>query len=295
MYHAMTMRLLGVTLTAVLLASCAVGPDYVKPKAPVPDAYKETDGWKVAQPRDEVLKGPWWEVFGDPQLNTLMAEVDINNQNVLQAEAQYRQAQALVQYARSAYFPLGTAGAAYTRSQQSSNAGKGTSTSPVSDHLLSLGASWEIDLWGRIRRSVQASRASLQASAADLEAVRLAVQAELAQNYFQLRVLDTVKQLLEETVLAYRKSLELTRNRYDGGIASKGDVLQAEAQLKATEAQAIDVGVQRAQTEHAIALLIGKPVSQFSIAKAPLDAGCKRLLAENMLSGLESLDDHLFM
>jgi NodT family efflux transporter outer membrane factor (OMF) lipoprotein len=276
--------------TAMLLVSCTVGPDYIKPSVEVPGVYKEMEGWKVAQPSDHAIRGAWWEVFGDPLLNELEAQVDISNQNVAQAEAQFRQARALVQAARAAYFPTLSIGASFTRSLASGSTGGGTGSttsgttskpsakssgtsqtpSPVSDFRLPADASWEPDLWGRIRRSVEASRASAQASAADLETTRLLVRSELGQDYFQLRTLDALKQLLETTVAAYQKFLELTRNRYASGVASRADVLQAETQLKTTEAQAIDVGVQRAQMEHAIALLVGKPAPVFSISSMPL-------------------------
>ena len=275
----------------IVFTACTVGPNYVKPTAEVPAAYKEIEGWKVAEPKDHLVRGAWWEIYNDPGLNALEAKVNVSNQNIAQLEAQFRQAQALVQVARAAYFPTATAGASFTRSLRSSNVGGSTSsatsgtskppsktsgvstaTSPVSDFLLPASASWEPDLWGRIRRTVEASKASAQASAADLESTRLLVQTEVAQNYFQLRTLDAQKQLLDETVAAYQKFLALTENRYARGVASRADVLQAETQLKTTRAQAIDIGIQRAQTEHAIALLVGKPASVFSISVAPLGA-----------------------
>ncbi len=260
-----------------LLTACTVGPDYVRPAAEIPGAYKEMEGWKVAQPKDHLARGAWWEIFNDPQLNALEEQANISNQSVRVAEAQFRQARALVQAARAAYFPTITVGASYTRSQASANVGGATGTTgasphPTSNYMLVGDVSWELDLWGRVRRTVEASKAAAQASAADLESARLLVQAELAQDYFLLRVLDGQKQLLDETVVAFQKSLELTKNRYAAGVASKGDVLLADTQLKVTQAQAIDVGVLRAQLEHAIASLIGKPASLFSIAVAPLAA-----------------------
>lgn len=250
-----------------LLAACAVGPDYVKPGVTVPEKYKETDGWKVAQPGDDAARGPWWEIFGDDDLNALENQVDISNQNVRVAEAQFRQARALVEAARSSFFPAVVAGASFTRSQRSANVSRNTGTSSglSSDYLLPVNVSWELDLWGRIRRTVEALRAGAEAGAADLEAMRLSSQAELALAYFQLRISDVQKKLLDETTEAFKKSLELTRNQYECGIVSKADMLQAEAQLKTTQAQALDVGVQRTQLEHAIALLAGKPASTFSI------------------------------
>jgi NodT family efflux transporter outer membrane factor (OMF) lipoprotein len=257
-----------------ILTSCAIGPDYVRPGAPVPESYKEMKGWKIAEPRDEAPRGPWWEVYNDHELNALEEEVNISNQNIAVAEAQFRQAQALVQSARSAFFPLITANPAATRALRSSNVT--TSATPpgvntVYNAPLNL-SSWELDVWGRIRRVVESSSASAQASAADLEGARLSAQSNLAQNYFLVRALDRQKQLYDATTEAYRKSLELTKNQYASGVASRGDTLQAETQLKTAIAQAIDIGVQRAQTEHAIALLIGKPASDFSLPVKPLDA-----------------------
>ena len=255
------------------LASCSVGPDYVRPTAVVPAGYKEMKDWKIAQPKDEAIKGAWWEMFNDPVLNSLEEKVVISNQNVAAAEAQYRQAQASVRVARAGYFPTLTAGASVTRSRTSGNVGSNTrSGSTFTDYTLPIDLSWEIDIWGKIRRTVEASKASAQASAADLAAALLSAQAALAQDYFQLRTLDAEKRLFEETIDVYRKFLQLTRNRYTSGVASKNDVLLAETQLKTAEAQAIDIGVQRAQLEDAIALLIGKPASDFTMPNAPLAA-----------------------
>ncbi len=251
-----------------LLTACTVGPDYVRPTAEVPGVYKEMEGWKVAQPKDHLVRGVWWEIFNDPQLNALEEQVNISNQSVMVAEAQFRQARALVQAARASYFPTVTVGASPTRSSRTGTTG--VSPTATSNYMLVADASWEPDLWGRVRRTVEASKASAQATAADLESTRLLVQAELAQDYFLLGVLDGQKQLLDVTVIAFQKTLELTKNRYASGVASRADVLQAETQLKTTQAQAIDVGVQRTQLEHAIALLVGKPASLFSIPVAPL-------------------------
>jgi NodT family efflux transporter outer membrane factor (OMF) lipoprotein len=270
-------RLILVALAWALtvFTGCTVGPNYVRPPAQVPESYKELEGWKVAQPRDHLIRGAWWEIFNDPQLNELEEQVNISNQNVAVAEAQFRQARALAWAARAAYFPTVTVGASFTRYRSSANAGGGKgatagATAATSDSLLLGDVSWEPDLWGRIRRAVEASRASAQASAADLGSTRLLVQAEIAQDYFQLRTLDAQKQLLDRTVIAYEKFLELTKNRYASGVASRADVLSAETQLKTTQAQAIDIGVQRAQFEHAIASLVGKSASVFSIPVAPL-------------------------
>lgn len=258
-----------------LLSACTVGPDYVRPTATpiMPTTYKEVQGWKPAQPQDSVLREAWWELFADPQLTALEEQVVISNQNVLAAEARYRQARALIQAARAGYFPTVTVGASAINSRPSGNLG-GRTTSPAATttETLPIDFSWEADLWGRIRRSVEASTASAQASAADLAAARLSAQAGLAQAYFQLRTLDSQRQFLETTVSYYQKSLDLTQNRYASGVVARSDVLQAETQLKSAQAQLLDVGVQRAQLEHAIALLIGKPAAEFSLPFAPLDA-----------------------
>jgi len=256
------MRRGAAAILALALAACAVGPDYLRPDAAVSDAYKEATGWKVAEPQDESSRGNWWEIFGDPQLSALIESIDMSNQNVLLAEARFRQARALAAQSRAALFPTLDADASITRSR---------SAGAVSDNRsVALNSSWEIDLWGRLRRALESSAANAQASAADLAAARLSAQAELASNYFQLRVLDAQKQLLDDTVTGFDKSLELTRNRYAAGVAAKVDVVQAETQLKSTQAQAIDTGVQRAQLEHAIAVLIGKLPSELSIAPVPL-------------------------
>jgi len=265
------MRRSAAVILALALAACAVGPDYRRPDVEVSAAYKEAAGWKVAEPQDESSRGNWWEIFGDPQLSALLESVDISNQNVLLAEARFRQARALVAQSRAALFPTLDASASITRSRSPSGLIGGTTAGRIVDNRsVGLSSSWEIDLWGRLRRAVESSAASAQASAADLAAARLSAQAELASDYFQLRVLDAQKQLLDDTVTAFGKSLELTRNRYTAGVAAKVDVVQAETQLKSTLAQAIDTGVQRAQLEHAIAILVGKPPSEFSIAPVPL-------------------------
>jgi NodT family efflux transporter outer membrane factor (OMF) lipoprotein len=266
-----------VAVALVAAAGCSVGPDYVRPAAETPGAYKEMTGdgeWKPAQPSDGSVRGPWWEVFGDPTLNSLEAEVSISNQNVLVAEAQFRQARALVLAARSQFFPTATIGAGYTRSRPSATLASsiGPPQGPSNDFILPLDVSWDIDVWGRIRRNVEGNRANAQASAGDLEATRLLFQSELAQDYYLLRTLDAQRALLDAAIAAFQTSLQLTRNRYAGGVASAADVAQAETQLKTTQAQATDLGVQRAQLDHAIAILIGRPPAAFGIAVAPLPA-----------------------
>jgi len=264
-----------VAVALVAAAGCSVGPDYVRPAAETPGAYKETTGdgeWKPAQPSDGSVRGPWWEVYGDATLNSLEAEVSISNQNVLVAEAQFRQARALVLAARSQFFPTVTIGAGYTRSRPSATLASsiGPPQGASNDFILPLDVSWDIDVWGRIRRNVEGNRANAQASAGDLEATRLLFQSELAQDYYLLRTLDAQRALLDAAIAAFQTSLQLTRNRYAGGVASAADVAQAETQLKTTQAQATDLGVQRAQLDHAIAILIGRPPAAFEITVAPL-------------------------
>jgi NodT family efflux transporter outer membrane factor (OMF) lipoprotein len=264
------LRLFAVVPALAFLAACTVGPNYVRPTADTPAAFKEMEGWKIAQPRDQELRGKWWETFNDPLLNELVEQVSISNQNLARFAAQFRQARALVQAARAGYLPTVSGGASVARGQSSANAVG--SNQPSTSYSLSLGAVWEADLWGRVRRTVESNEAGAQASAADLEALRLSVQAQLAQDYFQLRALDAQKQLFDDTITAYQRSLTLTQNQYAAGVAAKADVIQAQTQLKTTQAQAVDVGVLRAQLEHAIALLIGKSASTFSLAAAPLTA-----------------------
>ena len=268
----------------LLSAGCSVGTDYVRPPTDAPAAYKENSGWKVAQPRDELPRGRWWEIYNDPQLNALEEQVDISNQNLAAAEANFRQALALIRVARAGYFPTVTGGPSWSRFKRSENLGSsnrnlagasGTgpgggsiSTAPgatLSDYLLNFNAAWELDIWGKVRRSVESSQASAQAGAANLEVVRLSAQATLAQSYFQLRALDEQKRLQDDIAAAFKNILDRTQNRYASGVASRNDIAQAETQLKNTQAQAIDLGVQRAQLEHAIATLIGKPPATLAI------------------------------
>jgi len=260
------------------LPGCAVGPDYKRPEVEIAPAYKEAGEWKPAQPQDDLDRGKWWAVFGDPRLDALIAQVEISNQNVLVAEAQFRRAQALVASSRAAYFPTLDADASVVRSRSPTGVIGGTTAGRIlTNRSASLNSGWEADLWGRLRRTVESSEAGAQASAADLAAARLSAQAELASSYFQLRILDAQRQLLEDTAAGYQKSLDLTKNRYDAGVAAKVDLVQAETQLKSTQAEAIDTGVQRAQLEHAIAVLIGKAPAEFSIAAAPLAAAMPRI------------------
>lgn len=261
---------------ALLSAGCALGPKYKRPAAPVPPAYKEqlatettAESWKAAEPQDAAHRGRWWEVFGDPELSALEDDVDLANQNIAQAEAAFRGARAAVRGARAELFPTVTASPSVTRSHGSANsvaASSNASAATITSYQLPIDLSYEADVWGRIRRDVEGSVASAQASAADLETVRLTMQAELAVDYFQLRGLDAQIHLLEQTVAAYEKALQLTINRHGQGVASGVDVAQAETQLYTTRAQAIDLAVGRAQLEHAIAILAGKPPGDFALA-----------------------------
>jgi NodT family efflux transporter outer membrane factor (OMF) lipoprotein len=257
---------------ALALAGCVVGPDYVRPPTPVPAAYKEMAGWKVAQPRDDAVGGDWWTVFGDADLDRLEREVEVSNQTIAAAAARMRAAQAATQAARAALFPSLGGGASATHGARAGSA-PGAGTSSVSNNYNALlDAGWEIDLWGRVQRTVEASAASAQASAADLAAATLSMQALLAQDYLLLRVQDAQIELLQGTAANYERSLQLTRNQYAAGIVSRGDVMQAEAQLKVTQAQVFDARIPRAQLEHAIAVLVGKPPPELAIAPQPLRA-----------------------
>jgi len=269
MLKSMIPAIVTLAISSIFLHACTVGPNYVKPDPPVPIAYKEIEGWKQAEPQDHVPRGKWWEIFNDPELNALEEQVNISNLNIAMAESRYGQAMELLRAARSGYFPMAATKLVYERGSSSYHVplSKGDMSST---YTLPLSVSWELDLWGRVRRQVEAQKAGMQASAADLESVRLSAQADLAQAYFQLRAIDAQKELLQQTIAVYQKALELTRNRYAGGVVSRADVLQSETQLKTVQAQAIDLGVQRARLEHAIALLCGKSPSDLGLSFAPL-------------------------
>lgn len=259
----------------ISLCGCAVGPRYSRPAAQVPPAFKEVPSdWKVAQPQDQISRGKWWQVFHDAQLNELEERVDVSNQNLKAAFDQFLQARALVRYDRADYYPTVTAGASASRNRQSANRGLATafSITNYSDITVPLSVTWEPDFFGKIRNTVRAARSNAQASAADLENLRLVMHADLAADYFQLRTLDSEEKILTDNVGAFQQALQLTDNRHKGGIASGVDVAQAQTQLESTRAQAIDVQVARAQFEHAIATLVGKPASTFSIAVASWNA-----------------------
>jgi NodT family efflux transporter outer membrane factor (OMF) lipoprotein len=254
---------------AAMLAGCMVGPDYVRPAASTPPAFRGAAGWKTAQPADAAPRGEWWTAFGDAELSGLVAQVDISNQTVQAATAQVREARAAIQAARAGLFPAVTGNAVALRSSRTSGT---ASPSVANSYNAALDLSWEIDLWGRVRRGVEASEAAAQASSADLAAARLSMQSLLAQDYLLLRVQDAQIDLLRETVANFERSLQLTRNQYAAGIVARGDVAQAETQLKSTQAQLLDATIVRAQLEHAIAVFVGRPPSELAIAPKPLAA-----------------------
>ena len=266
----MPLQPIAAAVLALSLSACTLGPDYQRPELPVAAEFKQAEGWKAAAPADVLARGEWWRLYGDAELDALVGRLNVDNQNLAAAEAQFRQARALVRGARSQLFPILSGSAGVTRSAQgsgSSDTSGGSFGSGVSEsYEAGLSASWEADIWGRLRRNLEANRANMQASAADLAAVRLSLQAELVQTYLQLRVIDEHQRLLDQTVEAYARSLRLTENQYRAGIVPKSDVAQAQTQLKSTQAQAIDLRWQRAQMEHAIAVLIGVAPSELDIA-----------------------------
>jgi len=262
-------RLAFILAATLALGACGtVGPSYERPGVDVPQTYRNVAGtWKPAEPGDRIDRGSWWTVYGDAQLDTLAARVSTGNQNIRVAEARYRQAQAIARAAQADRLPFVTGGASAGRSfsDDQSRGARGS-------YELGVAASWEPDLWGRVRRAIEAGEAQAQAAAADLESVRLSAATPLVQNYLALRVIDAQAQLLDETVAAYARFLKLTQNRYNAGVVGKSDVVQAEAQLKSTQAQRVDLGVQRAQLEHAIAVLMGETPASLAIGPAPMAA-----------------------
>jgi NodT family efflux transporter outer membrane factor (OMF) lipoprotein len=269
-----------VALLCLAAGACTVGPKYQRPAPPpLPAAYKEAPpanfseapGWKEAQPNDGALRGRWWEAFEDPLLNSLEEQVDVSNQNLKQSEAQYRSALATIRVTRAGLFPTVTGGATVAGAQTSSNTGAGPGQR-AANLQLPVQFSYEADVWGRVRSALEGNVATAQATAADLETARLSFHALLAQDYQQLRGLDTQHDLLQSTVAAYEKALELTTNRYKQGVVSKLDVVQAQTQIDTTKAQLIDTGVLRAQYEHSIAALLGKTPAELTIAPVSLPA-----------------------
>jgi NodT family efflux transporter outer membrane factor (OMF) lipoprotein len=268
---------------ALLLSGCTVGPNYHRPTAPAAPAFKESavvpppdlpgGGWKQVSPNDSTIRANWWEIYQDPQLDKLEQQVAVSNQTLKASYEQYMQARAAIQFYRSQYYPTVQVGPSATRERQSQNRPLYVpgSKSTYNDLFLQGQVSWEPDLWGNIRRAVESQRATTQATAADLANVDLSLRSELALDYFELRGLDTQQRLLDNTVQQYEQYLDLTKTRFTGGVATDSDVALAQTQLDQTRAQAIDVGVARAQYEHAIATLTGVPASSFSLAFAPLD------------------------
>ncbi len=272
---------IGLLATALLLASCTVGPKYAKPSVPTTPAYKEqppesfkaSGNWKPAQPSDTVLRGKWWEIFNDASLNALEEQVDPQNLNLQVAEARFRQARAQIRFNRASQFPTISVGPSISTLRTSPNRPYFFAPSAATgDFILPFDISYEVDFWGRIRRTISASKEEAQASAGDLATLSLSLHSELAVDYFELHILDAQKQILDNTVKAYTNALDLTTRRYQGGVAAKQEVVQAQTQLDTTRAEETDLDVLRAQYEHAIAILIGQPPALFSIPVAPLKA-----------------------
>ena len=283
-----------VMATCVLLVGCSIGPKYARPSVTTPPAYKEltpadfknTDGWKVALPQDNALRGKWWEIFQDSQLNALEDQVNLSNQNIAAATANFLQARALVKQARAQYYPTvgvspsitdsrtspGTFGGISTGSSSNSGSSSTFTLTSFADYSLPFDASWEPDLWSRVRNTVKANIAGAQASAADAENVRLSAQAEVAVDYFEIRAQDSFKRLFDSAVAAYQDSLDLNRIQFQAGLASEEAVAQAQTQLQATQAQDTNLDILRAQYEHAIAVLVGQPASTFSLLPQTLNA-----------------------
>jgi len=265
-------------LTAALSPGCAVGPNYHRPSAPVPQRYKEAEGWKPAEPREAASGANWWSVYGDATLDSLEPQIDISNQNLKAAEAAWREALALVTEARAGLLPVIGVSATGSRSggpgagvaNVAAGAAAAAQSHPKNQFELAGTGSWDIDVWGKIRRTIESNVANARASEADLAAARLSAQAQLAIDYIALRVADEQQHLLDETVEAYKRSLEITQNQYHVGVVAKADVITAETQLDGAESQQIAIGVTRATLEHAIAVLIGKPPGDFSLPPATL-------------------------
>jgi NodT family efflux transporter outer membrane factor (OMF) lipoprotein len=271
--------LLLVAFLVLLLAGCMVGPKYSRPAVPItpafkespPDSFKETLDWKVAQPGAPSLSAQWWESFGDPQLNSLEHEVVTGNQDLKIAEARFRQARAMIRINRASQFPTISTSPGIASLRDSANRPYFPVTpAATGDFVLPFDFSYELDLWGRVRRTVNASREEAQATAADLATATLSIQAEVAFDYFELRAADSQTQLLDDTVKDYSDALQLTKNRFEGGAAPMSDVAQAQTQLDTAQAQDTDIGVQRAQFEHAIAILLGRPPAAFTLSPATL-------------------------
>ncbi len=267
---------LAALFSGVWLAGCMVGPNYSRPSAPVPTAYSgETNQWKVAEPRANLPRGNWWEIFGDPELNRLELQANLANQELRAALAVFEQARAFVDVSRAGYFPHVNAAPSVTRERDSANRPVNGLSTGIPDTYntfsVPLDASYEVDLWGRVRRTVESARANAAASLDDVETVRLSIQAEVASDYFTLHALDAEIELLHSSVEVFQKSLELTRNRRAVGIATDLDVAQAETVLKTTEAQLPVTILQRVKVEHALAVLTGQSASTFAEPQKSLD------------------------
>ena len=271
-----TLPLLVVSLLLTLtLTSCTVGPKYKLPTSSTTPNFKEPPpaGWKEAQPQDDTIRGKWWEMFGDPQLNALEEQVNISNQTIAAAEANFRAARAAITVARAGLFPTLTVGANADKSKSSTGRSvnaTGSSTGGGTFFQLPVDFSYELDVWGRVRNTIKANVALTEASSAEIEFTRLSTTAELAFDYFDLRGLDEQQRLLQASVTSYQEALQLTTNRYNQGVASQIDVTLAQTQLDTTEAALTDIGVQRAQLEHAIAILTGKPPAELTIPSSPI-------------------------
>jgi NodT family efflux transporter outer membrane factor (OMF) lipoprotein len=255
-------RLALLALAACLLSGCAVGPAYQRPATPEPAAFKEAQGWVPATPSDALERGPWWTLFNDPLLNQLAAGIEVSNQNVAAAVASYSQARALVAQQRASLFPT------VSLSGSADRAG-GAGSSGGSRYQASIGGTWEPDIWGRLRAGVSGAQASAQASAADLASARLSAQGELAADYFSVRQIDAQRALLATTIEGYQRVLQITQNRFNAGIAARSDVLQAQTQLSNAQSDELTLARQRAQFEHAMAVLLGKAPADFTLAAAP--------------------------
>jgi len=257
-------KLLLLLSTLSLLGGCAVGPEYVRPAMPVPSAFRENSDWKTAAPQGINPEDHWWEYYGDAKLNELVSLANQSNQNILLAEAQYRHAYALADAAQVSYYPTVGLSAGDSRGRTGSN------LQSANSRTATFNVSWEADLWGSIRRAVESGKATSQASAADLAAARLTIQAAVVQDYIQLRITDQLKALFANTLAAYEKSLRLTQAQFSAGVVTRSDVALAETTLKSAQAQATDLDVQRSQLEHAIAILLGKTPAEFSLEPAPM-------------------------
>jgi NodT family efflux transporter outer membrane factor (OMF) lipoprotein len=257
----------------LLLAACTVGPKYKAPSVPTPPAYKEMGNWKTAQPSDQNLGGNWWEIFQDPQLNALEQQINVSNQNLKGAVAQYQEARAALRYARADYYPtIGTAPSATRQRYSDNRPGSAARGTTFNDFVLPVDLSYQVNAWGRVSKNVESYREQAQASAADLAVVNLTMHADLAIDYFAARTLDAEEKLLQNTVAQYEQALQLNEERYKGGLASEVEVEQARTILETTQAQLVDVGVASAQYEHAAAVLVGKPPADFSLPALPLTA-----------------------